>query len=58
MPDVIELTREEGMELLDEAARRKLGISAEEFLRRHDAGELDQDDLAVLDLEILIPFAR
>jgi hypothetical protein len=58
MPEVIELTRQEGMELLDEAARRKLGISGEDFLRRHDAGELDQDDLAVLDLEILIPFAR
>lgn len=58
MPEVIELTREEGAALLDEAAQRKLGISGDEFLCLHDAGKLDLEDQRVLDVEILIPFAR
>ncbi|MGH3089357.1 MAG: hypothetical protein ACRDSJ_18850 [Rubrobacteraceae bacterium] len=42
---VRQLTREEGRELLDRHARRYLGISGEEFIRRWDAGEYgDPDD--------------
>jgi hypothetical protein len=55
---VVEVTPDEGAALLDAAARDKLHISGEEFLRRYDAGELDREDLAVLDVEILVPFAR
>jgi hypothetical protein len=53
------LTAAEGRQLLDEQARKFLGISGEEFLRRYDAGELndlDRDD--VLRVAMLIPFAR
>jgi hypothetical protein len=39
MEGVIELSREEGIVLFDKAARNKLGISGDEFLRRWDAGE-------------------
>ena len=55
---VVEVTPDEGAALLDAAARDKRHISGEEFLRRYDAGELDREDLAVLDVEILVPFAR
>jgi hypothetical protein len=54
----IELDRAKGHDFLDREARAKLGISADEFLRLHDAGALDRTDQAVLDVEILIPFAR
>jgi hypothetical protein len=37
---VIVLTEEEGAALFDREARKALGISGEEFLRRWDAGEI------------------
>lgn len=55
---VVELDRQQGAAFLDREARARLGISGSEFLRRHDNGALDRDDQAVLDVEILIPFAR
>jgi len=47
--------------MLDEQARGRLGVSAEEFLRRWDAGEYaagehDRPDVAVV--AMLIPLAR
>lgn len=54
----VELTHEQGVAFLDREARAKLGISGSDFLRRHDQGLLDRSDQAVLDVEILIPFAR
>src|SRR5215210_5234989 len=39
-----ELSKEEGREMFDRAAQRKLGISGEEFLRRWDAGDYDDPD--------------
>ncbi|MGH2669185.1 MAG: hypothetical protein ACRDH5_08745 [bacterium] len=36
-----ELTREEILELIDERARYLLGITGEEFMRRYEAGELE-----------------
>lgn len=57
--DAAELTREEGEEFFDRRARRLLGISGEEFLRRWDDGSFeDSDDPNVTALAILIPFAR
>ncbi|MCA9876260.1 MAG: hypothetical protein KC442_00700 [Thermomicrobiales bacterium] len=38
--DVIILSAEEGVARFDEEARKVLGISGEEFLRRWDAGEV------------------
>lgn len=60
--NIQQLTREEGMALLDEQARRYLNMSGAEFLRAWDAGEIDPDDPeihgAVIHLEFLLPFAR
>jgi hypothetical protein len=53
-----ELTREEGQRLFDQRARRFLGMSGKEFIRRYDAGELDPDDDNVLRVALLLPFGR
>jgi hypothetical protein len=36
-----ELTRDQILKLIDERARYLLGISGEEFMRRYEAGELE-----------------
>jgi len=55
-PQPRELTREEGLALIDERAQRFLGISGKEFRRRYEAGELDADaDDDVLRLAMLLP---
>lgn len=56
--EVIELTREEGRALFGRRARELLGISGDEFLRRYDAGQLDECAEEVTELRMLIPFAR
>lgn len=57
--EVVEVTREEGRAMLDQAAREALKMSADEFLRKWDAGEYeDADDPAVTRVAMLIPFAR
>jgi len=56
--ETVELNRHDGHRLLDEVAQRRLNMTADEFLAAHDAGNLDREDPAVLDVEILIPFAR
>ena len=61
LPGVFELTAEEGRELFDKAARKRLGISGEEFLRRLDAGEYRDCGCcphAVFELRMLEPFGR
>lgn len=62
-PEVIYLSPEEGHEMFDAAARKIMGMSGEEFMRRWDAGEYDEIvDTAghrhIWDLVALIPFAR
>ena len=63
-PPVHEPSWEEGWAMLDRKARRMLGISGEEFLRRYDAGAyvgIGEDTplgRAVVSLEFTIPFAR
>lgn len=53
------MTPEEGREIVDRAARRELGMSGEEFLRRWDRGEIeDPDRPEVIRVAILLPFAR
>lgn len=62
--EVRELSREEGRQLFDRQARRYLGISGEEFLKKWDAGEYgDPDDRTqnppgVMQLAMLLPFVR
>jgi hypothetical protein len=42
--EIHELTPEQGRQLLDDKARRYLGISGNEFRSRWEAGEIDADD--------------
>ena len=53
-----ELTPKEGRELLDQEARRCLGISGEEFVRRWKAHEFEgPEDTNVIRVAMLLPFA-
>jgi hypothetical protein len=57
------LSDEEAHAMFDSEARRVMGISGEEFLRRYDAGEFqdvhdDGENLDFVELEMLIPFGR
>jgi hypothetical protein len=57
--EVVEVTREEGREMLDRAAKRELGMPGDRFLAKWDAGDYDDaDDPAVTRVAMLIPFAR
>ncbi|MBB5785995.1 hypothetical protein [Jiangella mangrovi] len=51
------VTRDEAWELLDEAAHKWLGISADEFARRHDKGKLS-DDARTMHVTSLLDLAR
>jgi hypothetical protein len=54
-----EMSRDEGRQLLDEAARRNLGMTAEEFLAAWDAGRFsDNDSMSVHEVAALVPFGR
>ena len=60
---VIFPTPEEGRRMFDEAARKIMGMSGEEFIRRWEAGEFDatfdqEGSRYIDDLASLIPFAR
>ncbi len=57
-PGVVELSREEGREMLDERTRRELGMTLEEFEAAYDAGTLDMNRPEVEHLVMLLPFAR
>lgn len=54
---------EEAWDLFDQNARREVGISGEEFLRRWDNGEYqsiqdDREGRKVMRVAMLLPFAR
>lgn len=54
-----ELSVAEGWALLDARARRYLGISAQEFIRRWRAGEYpDPDQPEIMPVVMALPFAR
>lgn len=56
-----EISEEEGEKIFDETARRKLGISGEEFLRRWDAGKysnLADENPRAQEVAMLIPLVR
>lgn len=53
------LTREEGLAVFNRAARHYLGISAEEFIRRWEAGEFADDDRPeVVSVWMMLPLGR
>ena len=53
------VTRRTGRKILDRQARKNLGMSGEEFIRKYRAGEIeDPDRTEVLSVAILIPMAE
>ncbi|GAA2660922.1 hypothetical protein [Paractinoplanes durhamensis] len=60
VPEVHEVSAEEGAALFDRTARRLLGVSGEEFLARWDRGDYadEQENMNVTKVAMLIPFAR
>jgi hypothetical protein len=44
LPEIIDLSREASWAMLDKDCQAYLGISAEEFARRYNAGEYDDPD--------------
>jgi hypothetical protein len=59
LPEVREVSYEEGMQMLDKQARQYLGMSAEEFLHAWDTGAFpDPDGPGIMHVAMLIPFAR
>jgi hypothetical protein len=59
LPEVVEVDYSEGAGILDRAARRKLGISGDEFIRRWDAGEYaGSENVKAQEVADLLPFAR
>ncbi|RZU51553.1 hypothetical protein EV385_3383 [Krasilnikovia cinnamomea] len=60
VPEVHELSAEQGRILFDKTARKLLSISGDEFLARWDRGDYEdeQENMAVTKVAMLIPFAR
>ena len=69
MDEIRYLTREEGIQLFDLHAKRRYGISGEEWLKNYDAGEYNDalsfanevslnDHCKAVDMHMLIPFVR
>jgi hypothetical protein len=57
-PEDIFISREEGWEILEENAQRLLGMSADEFIRRWDSGELKVDRDRIISVAMLLPLVR
>lgn len=57
-PGISELDQEDGRAMLEERAKRLVGMSLEEFEAAYDAGKLDLESRAVRHLIMLLPFAR
>jgi hypothetical protein len=53
------VSRQQGAKILDRQARKYLGMSGDEFVRRYRAGEIeDPDRSAVVRLAMLIPLSE
>ncbi len=59
IPGVDYITPEEGKEIFERQARKYMGMSGEEFIRRYRAGEIEDPDRSeVIIVSMLIPFAE
>jgi hypothetical protein len=59
LPPIVELSEAEGRALFERQARKYMGMSGDEFLRKWDAGEIDDPDRSeVLTVVFLIPLVR
>ena len=60
--EIVELSEDDGVKAFDAVARREMGISGSEFLRRWDAGEWtdkDFDDVpGLVDVWMSLPMVR
>ncbi len=57
--EIVDLSPNEGHQLFEERVQDLLGISTDEFLRRWDAGELDDlEESTLVELSLLIPLVR
>ena len=58
--DLRKLTREEGLAMFERACKYYLNMTSEDFLRRYEAGELNEDSgqPEVEHVALLIPFVR
>jgi len=53
------ISREEGWQILEEQAQLNLGMSADEFIRKWDAGEFENPDTpAIISVYMLLPLVR
>ena len=59
LPPIVELSEDEGRALFERQARKYMGMSGDEFLRKWDAGEIEDSDRSeVLTVVFLIPLVR
>src|SRR6478672_10665576 len=59
LPPIVELSEDEGRALFERQARKYMGMSGDEFLRKWDAGEIEDPDRSeVLTVVFLIPLVR
>ena len=59
LPPIREVSPEEGWELLDRQARKRLGMSGEEFVRKWEADEFeDSDQSDILLIAFMIPLTK
>jgi len=60
--EVVELDARAANEMFDDIARKRMGMSGEEFLRRYDAGDFndvtEEDIPGIVDMEIVLPLVR
>ncbi|MEA2641431.1 MAG: hypothetical protein QOF51_2825 [Chloroflexota bacterium] len=54
------VSEEEGRAIFDAEARKLMNVSGEEWVRRYDAGEYDDDPRheEIVELSLLLPFFR
>jgi hypothetical protein len=54
-----EISTDEGADILDRVAQKRLGITGDEFIDRWDRGDYaDLDHVTVMEVAMLIPLAR
>lgn len=59
LPPIREVSPEEGMEMLDRQARKRLGMSGEEFIRKWEANEFEEPDQSdIIFLSFMIPLTK
>lgn len=59
IPGVRVLTPEQEREIFERQARKRLGMSGDEFIRAWDAGEFgDRHDSHLMSVAMMLPFVR